>query len=350
MTTIKKSSGGSPRMNPNGSISQGCCCKCYIDLGDCTVETCTNAEGAGCCYKCGDTASVTLGDIVASGTGTYKPAAAMLAAASGSTLLLTFIGLAGSGSWLSFAHWSTPRPNPDADDGYRWGFGVRLSYLNPSGPASAAYWGVYVQLYRVTEAAFFQGGPCGGVETWDVMQPTGGYGDPGSIYPEFAKKSSCCGGEDIPVSVIFGDVTELTSCTNIATVTVTGDCDSVCACGALADEVTVETGDIRELLTRVGQAVCDSTPETCECWWIKQQDMGLPCPYTTYEINLERSGCQWELSIQELVYENVMVEGEPVCVQVSTNSGSWVKVGGVDVLGTYTRVDGTLGEETAVVE
>jgi hypothetical protein len=343
--TIRKGPSGNPRLNPNGSISSGCCCKCYIDLGDCLVETCANAEGAGCCYKCGDTANVTMGDIVASGTGDYAVAAAMLEEASGSTLTLKYNGI---GFAASFAYWTKPKPNPDADDGYRWGFGVRLTYISPLGPASAAYWGVYVQLYRVPEAAFVQGGPCEDVETRDVMQPKLGYGDPESIYPEFAAKSTCCGGSDIPVEVNTG-VEELTSCTYAPTVAISSTCDSVCACGALNDEVTVETGDISRLLTRVGD--CDGAADPdCDCWWKMEDPPAGTCPAKTYNMEIQRRGCDWRLDITEGTWEDVIEEGVPVCRLVDSQTGFWFKYGGTDVLGTYTRTMGTIGDETAVIE
>lgn len=326
--TLKKTASGKLRMNnDNRVLTRGCCCKCRprLDL-EAISSTCIPQPNSGCCYKRGDTVTVTFGAITSSGTGSYAVSANQLAQdLGGASLTLTFSSssIASTGDF-GFEFFSIPVP-PDVPDGWVYGYYVYIRMVSTTGTTSGMSWPVYAQAFKVLETAYYAGGNCFPDEEnrLDILQP-------GSV-----PLGSCCGSPTaMPMNpLVVGMFTEFEDITGIVAST---DCGNPCDCPGAADSLLVETGDFSLTVTRPEEAP--------DCDWTGSGTTGGDCPASDYQVRLHRDGCVWIALLE--VQHYALVSGE--CVLTGVEEATYIRHGG-DHLGAYARSEGTAGGPTLEV-
>lgn len=311
------------KVHLSGTEVPCCCGQCSLYPTDCPYTNCTSEAFTVCCWKCGDTASVTFGGITA-GTATEPwvgtAVAAMIPAVENQTITATLIEVdqepaPGGGSvfeWYS--------GELDRDLTHVYGAMVQLSPTQ-SGVVDVVRWIVQVFVWRVALSDWIKAGPCQNVEREVVIsQPTDWDG-------------TCCGqdyAEPIPVNPAVSAVDPVTDFVS------TSSCDQICDCDDFPSSLLVEADCITTTVT-------SSDP----CVWGAFVSTGAepdPCDLVETTVNLrhtngaliDESDCGWVITIDQLIYGLV---GEN-CEVVGNVSVTAQKIGGGPI-GTYTIISGT---------
>jgi hypothetical protein len=312
------------------STTEGpCCCgPCDPNPNECTDIECTSMAFTACCWKCGDTASVTFGGITAGTASVAWVGVAvgfMIPAVENQTITGTLSGVDKDPSPGGSSNFDWFSGELGRDTTHVYGAWVSISANEGGFPLpSDMTWIVQVFVWRVPIADWNKPGECQEIE-YEVVISESNAGPP---------RGTCCGqdgGNPIPIGDAIDSVDPVTDFVPST------DCDSVCDCGDFPNTYLLEADC-------AGATV---TSGSDDCRWTNSYSTGSleECDLIETSITLRKSNsangegeyfCGWVIEIFQTIYGPV---GE-TCDIVEVRDIVAYKVGG-DPDGTYIIASGT---------